>query len=317
MSADETGPPEETTSIEVLSAAVVSTATEAKGEWLFAGWSEADHPASAAEVSGLSENARRAFHAYRESGLWPRQVRYRRVEAAEYVLTGPAVDFGDHGTRRAQDQLQYIVLSEGGERKEVALGELAVLEAIVSAREPWQSVRETVGSEIARSAISLYTLFTPNPGSPPDTGLAVLFQPTIAMAGNEAAFRAFVRQSLGRLLVLDESQPPESRKGYLTAVAEHAGLPPQAGPVVLLVKLRDLGFVDFDDAWLRSLDRRLGRARAGFLRVLRALGAVDISNEDLREVANPRPTYDLDSLTIGKLVELAEAMYWEAREALK
>jgi hypothetical protein len=162
----------------------------------------------------------------------------------------------------------------------------------------------------------LYTLFMPRPGAGPEAGLAVLLRPTIPEAGNEAAFRSFVRHSLGRLLVLDESQPAPSRKGYLDAAAEHASLPPGDGVGALLVRLRELGFIEFDDAWLRAAYRRLGGARAGFLRALRVFGAVEVSDESLREIAHPRPHYDLDVLGVPALVTLAEAMYWRAHEAL-
>jgi hypothetical protein len=300
----------------LLSAAVVSTAKATKGRWLFVGWDDHDRPATAESLAGLGPAARRAYHVYRESGLWPRQVRWTSLEAVEYVLTGPAVDFADHGGQLAQDQLQYVVLDARGDRSEIALGELAVLEAIVSAREPWQRVGESSSAEIAKSAVLLYTLFLPNPGAPPGTGLALLFRPTIPQSGNEPAFRAFVRQSLGRLLVLDESQPAGSRKGYLDAAAELASLPPESGVGSLLVRLRELGFIDFEDSWLRGAYRRMGSVRAGFLRALRVFGAVEISDDVLHEIAHPRPDYDLDALAMGQLVALAEAMYWRAHEAL-
>ncbi|MFQ5459948.1 MAG: hypothetical protein ACE5EL_04070, partial [Anaerolineae bacterium] len=147
-----------------LAAAVASTAADGPGGWLFVGWNEADLPIALRDPGGLGEEARRAFAMFRQSGLWPRQVAFRSLAAAEYVLTGPAVDFADQGDRMAEDRVQYVVLDEAGGRREIVLGELAVLEAMVTAREPWQSVSRLAGPDFARAAAPFHTLITPLPG---------------------------------------------------------------------------------------------------------------------------------------------------------
>jgi hypothetical protein len=298
-----------------LAAAVASTAPRNEVPWLFVGWNAADRPMAARDPANLSADALRAFQQFRRAGLWPRQVPFASLEAVEYAFTGPAVDFADSKGQVAEDQIQYVVLDENGERREVHLGELALLEGIVQAAEPWQAALGGNSAELAQSAIRYHTVLLPHPDGPIQRGLAILFRPTLSASGNEAAFGAFVRYSLSRLLVLDESQPDGRRKGYLEAAARHAGLSPDdvSG---LLQWLRRLGFVDFEDAWIESLQRRRAGAVVAALRVLRKMGMVDVGNDRLKEMAEARPSYDLDALDTSGLVGLAEAMYWAARSKI-
>ena len=69
----------------------------------------------------------------------------------------------------------------------------------------------------------LYSVCTALPGARADTGLALLFQSTIGGGSNEPAFRSFVRNVIGRLLLLDESSPAGGRKGRTQDAAGGAG----------------------------------------------------------------------------------------------
>jgi hypothetical protein len=52
------------------------------------------------------------------------------------------------------------------------------------------------------------------------------------------------------------------------------------------------------------------------MRMMRTFGLADVKDEALEELSHPRPAYDVDRLDTKALVNLAEAMYWAARESL-
>ena len=266
-------------SIQTLAAAVVSTAAPVRGRMLFVGWTEDGLPAAVPTSEGLGEEARAALAAFRSSGLAARRVDFSALVPAEYMNTGPAIDFADTPGRRAEDQVRYSVLDGQQAQRDVALGELAILDAITAARQPFQAPAPGSGGELALDTVPLYSLFAAWPGAPAGTGLAMLFRPTVEGHGNEAVFRTFVRLTLGRLLVLDESAPAGRRKGYLETAGRLAGLGPAGGFLHTLVTLRRIGFVEFSDEWLRGLQLAGRKAQGQFIRVLRAFGMVDISDE--------------------------------------
>jgi hypothetical protein len=125
-----------------------------------------------------------------------------------------------------------------------------------------------------------------------------------------------VRNTISRLLVLDESQPAGARKGYLEAAGRMAGTPPSSMALQTLIWLRRAGLVEFEDSWLQGLRQSRQRAKGQFIRALRAVGFVDISDEMLDELTNPRPDYDIDPLETDQLVDLAGQMYELARKRL-
>ncbi len=303
--------------IERLSVAVVSMAQEKRGVWLFAGWDADGLPQSTDRLAELASEAREALELYRSSGLSPRRVPYASLTAVEYALTGPAVDFADVPPQRAEDQVRYTVVDGEGARHDLALGEMAVLGAIADARTPWQVAGRTSATAVADTAVPLYTVLLPAPGQRPNRGLALLFRPTLAGSGNEAAFASFVRGTISRLLILDESQPPERRKGYLEVAGRLAGVPPTGGLAAALRLLRRLGLVSFSEEWYRQVRRQQQRSKGALVRLLRAAGLVAVSDEVLAELSNPRPDYDVEPLDIDALVKLAGEMYAVLRQSLR
>lgn len=302
--------------IDQLSAAVVSTARGVRGRWMFVGWTADRLPAAATALEQLSDPARQVLAAGRGARLEPRKVPFATLIPVTYVMTGSAIDFADTPGRRAEDQVGYTVLDALGQRRDIALGELAVLGAIVAAREPLQAVQSGTNLGLAVDTVPLYTLFTTLPGVRADTGLAVVFDPTIAGSTNGPAFRSFVRHTVGRLLVLDESQPAASRKGYLDVAGRRAGTPPTGGFLQTLVWMRKMGLMDFDDPWLQKM-RATGRRNQGrFIRLMRALGMVEVSDELLDELSDPRPHYDVDPLELDQMIDMAAEMYEVARRHL-
>jgi len=294
--------------IETLAAAIGSTAPGAAGSVLYVGWTAEGRPAVTADPAGLAPAAAASVDAFRVSRLPLRMVPFARVRPVVYALTGPVVDFADHAGRIAEDQIRYAVTDGSGERVEVAVGELSILRGIVLARNPWQSPgRERTG--LAVSTVPLHTVYTALPGRGTEEGLALLFDPTVAGGGNEPAFRSFVRNTIGRLLVLDESQPRERRRGYLDAAGRLAGISPTGGLIGSLAALRRMGLVEFEDDWLQKLHAAQRRAQGGLLRALRAAGLVEVEDALLDELGDPRPNYDVDRLEVGTLIDLAEAMF--------
>jgi len=302
--------------LDQLTSAVVSTARGVRGHWLFVGWTAERLPAAATSLDGLTDIARHSLAIHRGARFEPRKVPYATLIPVAYVLTGSAIDFSDTAHRRAEDQVSYTVVDAAGQRRDMALGEMAVLGAIVAAREPWQSLEAPPGPGTAVNAVPLYTLFTPLPGVRADTGLALLFDATIPGASNAPAFRSFIRHTVGRLLVLDESQPPATRKGYLDVAGRLAGTPPTGGFLATLVWMRRMGMVEFEDTWLQGLRQRGRQTRGAFIRALRAFGLVQVDDALLSELSDPRPDYDVDALELEKLIDMAGEMYKVARRAL-
>ncbi len=302
--------------IDLLAAAVVSTAPGVRGRMLYVGWTEEGLPAATPKAGQLSEAATDSLTAFRNSGLSPRRVPFSALVPAEYLSTGSAVDFADTPQRRAEDQIRYVLLDANEAQREVPLGELAVLQAITDARQPFQALVERSVGELAQDTVPLYTLFAPMPGTEAGIGLALMFRPTVAGHTNEPAFRSFVRLTIGRLLVLDESVPKASRKGYLEVAGRLAGVPVKGGFLATLVTLRGLGFVDFSDDWLRGLQLTGRKAQGQLIRMMRAVGLVEVSDDILAELTDPRPDYNVDALELNRLLDMAEAMAGAARRAL-
>lgn len=313
---DEVSPPAEAL-IHDLAAAAVSTAPGVRGRLLYVGWTAAGAPAATPTANDLADDARASLTAFRNSGLAARRVPFAALVPTEYVATGPAIDFGDSPGRRAEDQVRYTVVDGQEATRDIALGELAILQAMADARMPFQALARGSGGELTLDTVPLYTIFTALPGAKEGTGLAMLFRPTVAGHSNEAAYRSFVRLTIGRLLVLDESAPRSARKGYLDVAGRVAGVGPKGGFLESLVALRKLGFVDFSDEWLRELQLARRRAQGQFLRALRFLGMVEIDDDMLSELTDPRPDYDVDRLETGHLVDMAAAMAEAARRSLR
>lgn len=302
-------------SIDTLSAAVVSTAPGVRGRLMYIGWSSDGFPIATGRVDQLSPPARESLQAFRASGLAIRKVPYSEIIPVTYTMTGAAIDFADIGGRVAEDQIRYSIVDAHGERRELPIGELGVLRGIVLARHPWQAPGGG-HPELTVDAVPLYSVFTAVPGSDERVGLAMIFQPTLPGSTNEPAFRSFVRNSIGRLLVLDESQPPGGRRGYLEVAGRVAGVPPKGGMLGTLVSLRRMGFVDFDDSWLQGVRNRGRRMKGGLIRAMRAVGMVEADDGLIAQITDPRPDYDVDQLDTERMIDMAEEMFHAARRTL-
>lgn len=287
-----------------------------KGELIFIGWTRDGKPAITSNETRLSEEVQESLKAFERSGLEIKEI-YLNLIPVEYAYTGAAIDFRDQKERKAEDLINYGIKDEDGKSKKIALGELAVLEAIADSQTPWQDTASSKVREIAVAAKPMYILFVSTPEMDGNTALAILFKPTIEGESNEAAFKSFIRQTIGRLLVLDESQDPENRKGYMKAAEKFAGKRTTGSPLEILLKLRQTGFIEFEDNWLKNLGQRGRNMLTTGLKLARSLGLVEVDEDLLEEYKHPLPHYDVDKLDINRLFSLTSAMRDAARRSLQ
>lgn len=287
-----------------------------RGAMLFVGWTKDGRPSITRELNDLDENAKESLEAFKMSGLPIRKISSTELIPVEYSFTGPAIDFKDKSDTKAEDLITFGVIDEEGETKRISIGERRILNAIVNSNSPWQNISSTKLGDFAVEARSMYTLVIPSHEDEDD--LAILFNPTLEGESNEATFKSFIRQTIGRLLVLDESQKPGERKGYLQAAAQFAGEKSKSmNSLDMFLKLRNMGLIDFRDEWLDGLQQSGRNIAAGGLKFARALGLVDFSDETLERFKDPLPYYDVDKLDVDKLIKLAEKMYHIANRAIK
>lgn len=306
---------QETQKLNILSAVICST--EARREkTFFIGWNGRGNPVVVEDQNLLTDEAQQSYDAHRMAGLRTKTADFTQINPLEYILTGEAVDFKDTKERKAEDLVTFQVNDGNGRSKTIYLPERLLFQAIVDANEPFQ---DTGGSRLLMSitsARSMYTLLVPAPEMGRGAALAILFKPTIEGQANEPDFKAFIRQAVGKLLVLDESQPREGQKGYLEAAAKVAGTNFKGGPLDTLFALRKLGLVDFKDEAIESLRKRGRELLSKGLKIGRLFGLIDVSNERLERITSPMPDYDVDKLDIAQLFELAEAMLEVAYDSL-
>lgn len=282
---------------------------------LFIGWTKEGNPMVSDNQNSLGEIAKRSFGAFRmSSGLRMREIGFTQLTPVEYGFTGEAIDFADTGPRKAEDLITYNVKDGKGEAFPINLGEREVLRSITEARIPWQDIGPSSVGNILSSAKKMYTLVVPNSEMGPNSATVILFQPPIEGESNEAVFKSFVRQTIGRLLVLDESQKLENQKGYLKAAAKFAGVRGTSMTDVL-VNLVRAGLVEFSDESVDRLKQSMRNLAAKGLSVISRL-FVEINPDAIERLRHTLPVYDVDKLDIEQLFRLSEAMLEVAYSAI-
>lgn len=279
--------------------------TRRYGELVFIGWTKEGLPVITLNEDQLSCRARESYESFQHSGLELREIPFRNLTPAEFMAVVEAKDFKDTRIKRAEDVVVLYVKTTEGERV-VYVPERTILRSITDTRDnPWQDANIARIGEVESSSKTMYTLFVPTPNKGRDTGLAILFKPVIERDSNEAVFKIFIRETLGKLLAIDESQPKDNRKGYLKPASEIAGLSEKPGVVEQTLRaLRKGGFVDFTDQDLEGLRQK---GRNCFAKILSlAKEYVQIDEGDIDVIRDPLPYYDLGSLKIEQLFGLAE-----------
>lgn len=294
--------------IDQLSAVVQPRGGRIQSTPLFVGWAADGRPMVATSGTMLSEAAQKSFRANQSAGLPIHQIDYREVTAVNYGHTGEAIDYTDTPGRPAEDLIVYSIKDQENKSVDAPLGERAILDAIVNSSTPWQDAGRSRMGDVAVAAKPMYTLFVPTPEMIHGEALAVLFPPLIPRESNEATYKSFVRNTLGRLLVLDESQPRENMKGYLQAAKRHAGLRADDDSIGALVMLKKLGIVDFNEGWMDKMAQQKRNMGAGLLKFARDIGLVDVSDDMLDNMRQPLPNYNIDDLKLSELLGLVSDM---------
>ncbi len=268
----------------------------------FIGWNRAGLPVVTADSNQLSEEAKKSVIENQKAGLPIREVPFRRIEAKAFSYVGKPIDYMDQGNIVVEDLLTYGLVDKDGKQSEETFGELTILQGLTEASVFWQDSGRSSLDDETRSAKRMYTLFIqPNDGST-DDAYAILFKPTLPGESNENDFRLFIRQTIGKLLVLDESQEPAHRKGYIEAAAAFTGYT-KGNPVGLLHL-----FYNFSDDELDKIAKAKQGISTGLLKVARGLGLYNISDDELSLMKDQRPYYDVDTLDLNKLFSLVIAM---------
>jgi hypothetical protein len=119
--------------------------------------------------------------------------------------------------------------------------------------------------------------------------------------GNQVQFKSFVKKALSDLISIDEEQKPDQRKGYITAAAKISGYLDNSGGI--------LGFFynmsEEDRLKLKNLKKGLFR---GVKKSARILGLYEAADDELDRNNEDLPYYDLESLSLDQLLQLAKEM---------
>jgi|WetSurMetagenome_2_1015567.scaffolds.fasta_scaffold51911_2 hypothetical protein len=265
---------------------------------IFIGWNDNGAPAVSSSISDLSAEANADFQSARESGAGFPGVPNPNVLCFEYSSLGKGIDYPGS----SEDVIP--VNARDGSRKLVVLniGEGTILRAInmsLMDENVWNSLagvdKVDDGSGVT-STTPMYTLLFQDNRVLNGAVCALLFSPMVTIS-NENTFFRFAKAVIKQLLVIDESQPSEGRKGYITAAAKASNTSVKTG-------IADL-FFDTSDA---KTAKMVGNAKAGGLKLLRALKIADVTDEFINEVKDPLPTYNIDSLEKKGLSELVITM---------
>lgn len=263
---------------------------------IFIGWDDLDKPLSS---SNLSEEARNDFNSARESGASFPIVPSSGILCFEFSSLGKGIDYPG----KKEDVIPVIVRDENKSSVTLNLGEGTLLKAM-----EWSLTDENIWNSLAgvnliddgsgiTSTTAMYTLLFQDNRVQAGAVCALLFKPLLSTTSNEGTFLRFVKGVIKQLLIIDESQPPGARKGYIRVAAKASKGGYKTG-------LADLLFDTADEQTAKAL----GNAKASGLKLLQTLGIAEVSDELIKEVRDPLPTYNVNSLDIVGLLDLVSAM---------
>lgn len=263
---------------------------------VFIGWDENGSPITS---SILSAEAMSDFKSAKESGASFPSVPSDNISCFEYSSLGKGIDYPG-----SKEDVIVINVRDCTKKSVVLnLGEGSILRAIEWAMNEdniWNSI-SGMGliddSSGVNSTTTMYTLLFQDNRVQNSTVCALLFKPMISNTSNEGTFIRFAKAVIKQLLVIDESQPPGSRKGYIRVAAAASKSGSNTGLVDMIFDTSD-----------KQTAAALGNAKASGLKLLRTLGIAEVSDELIKEVQDPLPNYNVDSLDNNGLAELVSAM---------
>lgn len=190
---------------------------------LYAGWSDDGLPILTINVDDLSEEATGQAKTFLSSGypIPTLLVRRRQIEVVVVEFAGPVQDLKDPSPRNlVQDTIKILVKNSSGDSEELTLGELEVLEMIGSNTMIFQRFGSVLDTSERQEAVSYFSFFLPGSEELGRQDLLVLLRPTNDNLGNLVDAIIFIQDVIKKLLMNDERQPKEFRKGYLDAGKE-------------------------------------------------------------------------------------------------
>jgi hypothetical protein len=241
------------------------------------------------------------FQSAKGSGAKFPSIPSERIPCFDFLSLGKGIDYPGS----VEDVIPVRAKDENGKTVTISLGEGSILRAIEWALDAesghvWNSIigMDTVtdGSGVS-STNSIYTLLFQDNRVENGATCALLFPSTIPGTSNETNVFRFVRGVIKQLLTIDESQPPKTRKGYILVAARISKGSYKTG-------LADMFFDTSDPATAKAV----GKAKASGLTLLRTLGVVDVTDEFIKEIGDPLPDYNVDSLDLTGLADLVSAM---------
>lgn len=262
---------------------------------VFIGWDKNDTP-SASEYA--SDEVIEDFKAAKESGASFPNVG-PEITCFEFSSLGKGIDYP--GSK--EDVIPVNAKDKDGRSVILNLGEISLLKALSWSLDEEKNVWNSIsGSNLVedssgvRSTVPIYTLLFQDNRVQNGGMCALLFKPLV-FSSNEDTFIRFSKGVIKQLLIIDESQPPDARKGYIRVAA-------QASKGGLKKGLADLIFDTADQETAKAL----GNAKASGLKLLQTLGIAEISDELIKEIKDPLPNYNIQNLDNKSLLELANAM---------
>lgn len=278
-----------------------------QGRPVFIGWTAQGIPAITTTENELSQVAQKSYFENRKSKQQLDLLQYSNIIPVDYLKTGQPIDYQDTPQHKAEDLLSYSVLDSNGDQKSLTIGELNMLEGISNGVSIWQDLGKLDRDEIAATAKQMYTLFVEEEKQSGEA-YAFMFQPPIEGQSNEVSFKSFIRQTLGKLLVLDESQNPSNRKGYIEAAADLTDGHGLSKLGMILNFFYDFGDDKYDPG---------NRFKAGIYNFARKIGFYEITDEQLEEMRRGLPYYDVDTMDLTTLMGVAKSMYKAAYNSFR
>lgn len=260
------------------------------------GWTQSGIPTTSAL---LSPSAEADFESAKQSGASFPNLTSGSVACFEYSSLGDATDYP--GSK--EDVLAVNAKDENGRSTTLNIGEGTILRAI-----QWSLKEENIWNSISginlvsdgsgvNTVVQMYTLLFQDNRVLNGAVCALLFKPLTNGRSNQSTFLKFIKGVINQLLIIDESQPPKTRKGYIQVASKASRSGSKTG-------FADL-FFDTSDA---ATQEAVGNIKANGLKLLQTLGIAEVPDEVINEIKNPLPTYNVDKLDIDGLIDLVSAM---------
>lgn len=267
---------------------------------IFIGWDEKGAPG----VSRfLSADAQKDFESAQASGASFPSFQTENIRCFEFSTLGKGIDYPGS----VEDVIPVNVRDENGELRTLNLGEGAILKgiewALFASRNEDHAWNSIIGMDLINdgsgvsSTIPIYTVMFQDSRVENGALCALLFRPIISGASNESSVFRFAKAVIKQLLVIDESQPPKGRKGYIMMAARATKGGYKTGLADVILDMND-----------QATQEAVGKFKASGLKLLRTLGIAEVSDELIKEVSDPLPNYNVDSLDRKGLCDLASAM---------